>query len=64
MKQNKQSKTFLMSSDIGLQEGMFLLQVLNTGQVLSIVIGDQLTFDLAQPHLDILNAPKKIDLMR
>lgn len=53
----------LVCSDVSLQQGMFLLQVLNTGQVFAVVIRGQVTLHLIEPQLDVLYVTVKLLLL-
>lgn len=54
---------YLVSSHVCLQKCMFLLQVLDAGQVFSIVIWSQVALDLVQPQLDVLHVPVELLLL-
>lgn len=60
---NAMKAAHLVSSHVSLQQGMLLLQVLNTGQVFAIVIGGQVTLHFIEPQLDVLHVTVKLLLL-
>lgn len=54
---------YLVSSHVGLQQGVFLLQVLDTGQVFAVVVRSQVALHLIQPQLDVLHVPVELLLL-
>ena len=54
---------YLVSGHVGLQQGVLLLQVLDAGQVLAVVVGGQLALHLVQPQLDVLHVAVELLLL-
>lgn len=54
----------LVRHHVRLVQHVLLLQVLHAGQVLAVVLGQQLAFDLAQPQLDIFDGAVELLLLR
>ena len=53
----------LMSSNVGLHQRVLLLQVLDRGQVLAVILRDELSFDFTQPHFQVLDAAVELLLL-
>lgn len=54
----------LVRHHVRLVQHVLLLQILHAGQVLAVVLGQQLAFDLAQPQLDIFDGAVELLLLR
>ena len=54
---------YLVRGHVGLQQGVLLLQVLDAGQVLAVVVRGQLALHLVQPQLDVLHVPVELLLL-
>ena len=54
----------LVGCDVGLEKGVLLLQVLHGRQVLAVVLRHELALDLAEPELQVFDAPVVLLLLR
>lgn len=64
--QNKSAywrESYLVGSNVSLQQSVFLLQVLHAGQVFAIVVGGQVALNLVQPQLDVLHVTVELLLL-
>lgn len=52
-----------MCGHVGLQQGVFFLQVLDAGQVFTVIVRSQVTLDLVEPELDVLHITVKLLLL-
>lgn len=54
---------YLVGSHVSLQQRVLLLQVLDAGQVLAVVVRGQVALHLVQPQLDVLHVPVELLLL-
>lgn len=52
-----------MGGYVGLQQRMFLLQVLDVGKIFAIIVRSQVTFHLIEPQFNILDVAVKLLLL-
>ena len=54
---------YLMCSNVSFQQSVFLLQVLNTGQVFPVVIRSKVAFHFIEPQFNVLHIAVELLLL-